>query len=148
MGGGGRCTVMFGWAKTQLVACSIFILFFLPTEYWALCSDEDRDNGASWDLNRCCVKIQGKFSFLPLCILLSDVSKENMIVRQEFPNHFQICWFAKRTYRTQKFLFLWFIKAKLYNIESQREMMHGTKSGGNQSQASKILRPVELKRMC
>jgi hypothetical protein len=42
---------------------------------------------------------------------------------------------------------LWFIKAKLYNIKSQREKMHGAKSGENQSQASKILLPVELKMM-
>lgn len=145
--GGKRCTVMFGWATTQLVACPIFILFFLPTESWALCPDEDRDKGTSWDLNRCCVKIQGSFSFLPLFIFLSDVSNENMIVCQDFLNHFQICWFAKRIYRTQKFLFLWFIKAKLYNIKSQREKMHGAKSGENQSQASKILLPVELKMM-
>lgn len=144
---GKRCTVMFRWATTQLVACPIFILFFLPTESWALCPDEDRDKGANWDLNRCCVKIQGKFSFLPLCIFLSDVSNENLIVCQELPKHFQICWFAKRIYRTQKFLFLQFIKAKLYNIKSQRENMHGAKSGGNKSQTSKILLPVELKRM-
>lgn len=138
----GENKLIFGWAKTQLVGYLIFILLFLISEPWAEIKIREET-----DLNKCCMK---SHYFSSLCIFLSDASTEDVIVCQKFLNFPQICWYARRTHRIQKFLLLWtqFITANWYNTKLAKGKVQGTKSGGNQSRASKILLPVELHKVC